>query len=153
NETVAGAKQVKLLNLQRELIGRLNALSRSMERARRNFQVISLWEPVITQIGALLMVTGLFWSSQAFGIASLSERIGFCVVMYRIAPTLAQSSNRMSQVIVRHPGVARVLDLHRRLSREREPDSGTKAVERPVRELRFDDVTFSYDGNRPILQQ
>jgi len=153
NETIDGAKQVKLLNLQPELIRRLNALSRAMERARRNFQVISLWEPVITQIGALLMVTGLFWSAQAFGIASLSETIGFCLVMYRIAPTLASSSNRVSQVIVRHPGVARVLDLHRRLGREREADSGTKIISRPVRELRFDDVTFSYDGNRPVLQQ
>jgi ABC-type multidrug transport system fused ATPase/permease subunit len=153
NEALAGTKQVKLLNLQQEVIGRLTALSAVMERARRNFQVISLWEPAITQIAALLMVTALFWSSQAFGIASLSETIGFCLVLYRIAPTLAQSSNRVSQLIVRHPSVARVLDLHRRFGREREADSGTKVISRPVRELRFDDVTFSYDGDRPVLQQ
>lgn len=146
-----GPRDVRLFGLREEIAVRFErAAQRFYESTitmRRNQAVLSN----LYQLSAALTVFGLVYVALRFLSLPFSVLAVFLFAMFRIAPQVSYLNSIVYQLAGDLPHVVRTRRFIHSLEEHDEPDGGTKPVPDVVDTYEFDEVTFSYGDEEPIL--
>lgn len=147
---IHGLKTVKLYDAAPEVTRKLQAGLDQFVGARvsltRNEALLSRFQTFASALVVfVLLYLTLTMSSLSLGSAGL-----FLFAMFRLGPQFSSIHGRLYYVSGNLPHLVRSQRLLDELTAEAEP-SGGNPVPSPVAELSFDDVTFSYGDDEPVL--
>ncbi len=152
-ETITGMRMVKAFGRQREV---LNELSEINERLNESGYLAQLWSglmmPLVNVIGnltfALVSIAG-GWLSITEGL-SVGAVVSFLSYSKQFARPLNAVAGLFATIQSALAGAERVFEV---LDDAEEPADapGAAALTAPEGAVEFDDVCFSYDGAKPVL--
>jgi len=149
-EHIAGAKLVKGTASEAATTKRFaqlaDILAHVQYRAGMNQTWLKIFYDTASSLGIFL---GIYLAVARFHM-SIASLIVFLFIFYRISPRLSNLQSQQHTVLSFLPSAARVDELHARATRFEEPD-GDVRIERFERAVTFDDVSFSYTGDRLAL--
>ena len=155
-ETLHGGRLIRLAGATREIERDMKASLSRLERARdKTVAVENMTVPFFSTVGGTLicvivMLVGLLRTdaaAQAVGVLVI-----FFVLMFRILAPLSIINISRNNIII-HLDAFREFDAFlAKAAQAREPD-GTVAIREFSKEIRFDDVNFSYGENSPEILQ
>jgi ATP-binding cassette, subfamily B, bacterial MsbA len=151
NETLLGIRQIKLLNAERFFREDLEKASTKTERLFRRANILQAWDPVLVQVGALLVVLLTLLVNQVVAIAPISLLIAYFILLYRLLPIVDSANDSFNLLLTLRPSlvqVARFFPLPPGALEEPGPD-GVPAEH--VSRLELDDVCFSYGPDGEVL--
>jgi ATP-binding cassette subfamily B protein len=154
-ETVTGMRMVKAFGRQGEVLEELNGINERLYESGYRAQLWSgLMMPLVNVIGnlsfALVSIAG-GWLSVTSGL-SVGAVISFLSYSKQFARPLNAVAGLFATIQSALAGAERVFEV---LDEAEEPADapGAKDLMNPEGGVEFDDVCFSYDGARPVLDQ
>lgn len=151
NESIKGQRVIRTFNAARYVTDRFQ---RASERNRRQNMKMVLTESTATPLIQLLVSVAmavLIWfamSPEILADTSAGELVTFLTLAGLLAKPLRQLSG-VNAVIQR--GIAAAKSIFDLLDEERERDTGTLQLERAVGAVSFQDVSFAYEPDQPVL--
>ncbi|MGB4150102.1 MAG: ABC transporter ATP-binding protein [Limnochordia bacterium] len=152
-ETISGQKVVKVFTKEQTMLERFSTLNNNYRRSGIKAQILSGFIPpfmnilnnlnfaVIASLGGWLIVRGL----STIGVIG-----GFLNYSRQFAGPVMQLSNLFNMIQAAIAGAERVFEV---LDQEPEPEDApdAKAPDRIDGEVQFEDVSFAYEKERPVL--
>lgn len=116
---------------------------------RRNQAIINN----LYQFASAVTVFLLIYTALTFTTLRLSSLGVFLFAMFRLAPRVSNLNEEWYRIEGELPHLVRTQQFIDDLRASREPDGGSRVPSRPVDEVEFDDVSFSYTGARQTLHE
>ncbi|HXK97706.1 MAG TPA: ABC transporter ATP-binding protein [Limnochordia bacterium] len=152
-ETISGQKVVKVFTKEQTMLERFSTLNNNYRRSGIKAQILSGFIPpfmnilnnlnfaVIASLGGWLIVRGL----STIGVIG-----GFLNYSRQFTGPVMQLSNLFNMIQAAIAGAERVFEV---LDQEPEPEDApdAKAPDRIDGEVQFEDVSFAYEKERPVL--
>lgn len=112
----------------------------------------NIYMPILANLGNLLyvilVVVGVVFSLKSSGLVSVGTVVMFLQLTRSFTGPFANMANHMNMIIRAVSGAERIFEF---LDQEEEEDNGTIVLDNPEGEIRFHNVTFSYDGKEDVL--
>jgi len=154
-ETIAGMRMVKAFGRQRESLAKLEEINEGLCESGYRAQLWSgLMMPLVNVIGnltfALVAIAGGFLSITAgLTVGAVVSFLGYSKQFARPLNAVAGLFATIQSALAGAERVFEVLD-----EAEESPDRpDAEALPNPLGAVAFEDVCFSYDGARPVLDQ
>ena len=151
SETIYGIKTIKASGVEEMAIETTNSVfTRLRYLSRRVLMLYYLTNTTIPMLG-MLYIAGIFALSFRTDIISLAALPAIVYLIYRIAVYVQQLQSAVQVMNEYTPNLQRVLQYTEDAEKNAEHRSGSKPFVFE-KELRFDDVSFTYTGEKPVLQ-
>ncbi|APG42752.1 ABC transporter ATP-binding protein [Syntrophotalea acetylenica] len=150
-ERIAGISTVRLFGQQARTLNEFDHLQEAYRVS--NFGAIR-WDVFLfsaLEALAALAVAGVLWRggfSVLQGVASFGTLVAFLEYVQRFFAPLRKLSSHYSLLQASNASLERIFEL---LDQPSEPGGRQLSVPGGVGDLRFDHVSFSYDGQQPVL--
>jgi subfamily B ATP-binding cassette protein MsbA len=147
-----GIRDVKLFGMGEELYDTydesVNEKARSRIKLRRNEAAIDNFYNLTTAV----TLFGLIYIALTFASLSLAALGVFLFAMFRLAPRASTLNNMVYKLEGKIPHLYRTQRFLEELERRREPEGGNKPVPESIKQVAFDDVTFSYHDGETVFE-
>jgi ABC-type multidrug transport system fused ATPase/permease subunit len=148
-QVVTMAREVKLFGVERPVASELSDRARDAARAQRTTRVLARLTPQVYQYLALLLVIGGLALVRALDLGDIAELGAVIILLIRALSYSQQLSSASQQAAELEP----YLDA---LEARTNAYAGELSIDGPepldeVEVLELDDVAFTYDGSRPVL--
>lgn len=147
-----GMRDVRLYNLREEMASRMrDTLDESLSvnvRLRRNNAALSQ----LNQLSNALVVFSLVYLGFRFTDLSLGTLGVFLFAVFRLSPVLNQLNSKVYALESALPHLIRVLNRRDDIADRSPTDVAGSDPVGSVRRLEFDDVTFGYEDEEPVLR-
>ncbi|OYR48484.1 multidrug ABC transporter permease [Halorubrum sp. Ea1] len=146
-----GIRDVRIFGLADELFEDFSeAVKRytdSRITLRRNETAINNFYNLVVAVSVFVLI----YLALTFASLSVGELGVFLFAMFRLGPRASQVNTLYYQVENDLPHLVRTQEFIKELKAYEEPNDSTQEVPEEVREIEFDDVYFSYDGEEKVL--
>ncbi|MFC4451568.1 ABC transporter ATP-binding protein [Halorussus aquaticus] len=146
-----GIREVKLFGLTEEVRqnfhSAVDTFVNSTVRLRRNESAVNN----VYQFASAISIFVLIYLAVTFTSMTLGMLGVFLFAMFRLAPILSVLNRRVYQLEGNLPHVIRTNNFVEELEQNQEPTTGSETDVGEVREIAFDDVSFSYANDEPVL--
>lgn len=143
-----GIRDTKLFGLKQELfddfLQAVDQYAHSSIRQRRNQQAIQNFYNLLTAVS----VFGLIYLAITFAEMSLASLGVFLFAMFRLGPKASSLNSTFYRLENNLPHLVRTQKFIDELERNSEPTTDTEAVPTEIRTIAFDEVQFSYAGQK-----
>jgi subfamily B ATP-binding cassette protein MsbA len=147
-----GIRDVKLFGMTDELFGdfddAVDQFAGSTILLRRNQAAMDNFY----QLATALTVFGLIYAAFRFSPLSLAGLGVFLFAMFRLAPRVSTLNNLIYRIEGELPHLVRTQSFIQELERQQEPDDGESRVPRPIDQVKFDEVSFTYGSGEQVLE-
>ena len=147
-----GIRDVKLFTMSEELSRgfkeAIDQFADSTIRLRRNEAILGN----LYQLFSAVAVFALIYASLRFTNLSLGALGAFLFAMFRLAPMVSKINQRYYQLESDLPHFIRNEAFIDELEANREPDQHGRSPPKKIREIAFEDVTFSYDNEDQVVR-
>jgi ATP-binding cassette subfamily C protein len=149
---LAAAKPLKAMAREDHVDALLSDQTQQLERALRQ-QVISkeamtaLQEPML----AIMVGAGFFLGLMILKIP-MAESLVMLFMLARVVSYLSKGQKAYQQVVLRESAYWSMIEAINEARAQREPPGGTRTV-LLAREIRFENVSYGHEGQRPILDR
>lgn len=148
-----GIRDVKLFTMNEELFSRFSAAiekyTGGMVRLGRNEAAMDNFYSLAMSI----MVFVLIYAALSFTALSLGALGVFLFAMFQLAPQVSEANHFFYKVEGRLPHLVRTQEFTRDLQESAEIDDGGEPAPKPVDQVAFEDVSFSYDSTGRVLEE
>ena len=103
-------------------------------------------------LSAALVVFGLIYGALTFANLSLGALGVFLFAMFQLAPMVSSINNKWYKVEGRLPHLVRTQEFTEQLADRREPRDDELPVPEQIREVEFQNVSFSYNDDERVLE-
>jgi len=149
---VQGIRDVKLFTKEEPIYATfseaIDQFERSSIRLGRNEAAVDKFY----NLSAALVVFGLIYGALTFANLSLGALGVFLFAMFQLAPMVSSINNKWYKVEGRLPHLVRTQEFTERLAERREPRDEELPVPDQIREVEFQNVSFSYDDDERVLE-
>lgn len=149
SEHLSGMKSVKTFGAEEPAIRRGDSLFDSLKKLTVNIDMLRVVAVAVVPPAAVLYVAFIFGLSFYFRIVSVAALPTIVYLIYRIFSYMQQLQDSMQLINGSLPYLKNVLDYQDQAHGRAEVDSGGRPFALS-REIRFDDVRFSYDKNEVL---
>lgn len=149
---LSAAKPLKAMGLEEHVDALLSDQTRQLKRALRK-QVIAkeALQAIQDPLTAMLVGVGFYFSLFVLKM-QLAEVLVMVFLLARVIGFLSKSQRAYQQVVTRESAYWSIVSAIGSAQEHREPSGGTRTV-KLSEALRFDDVSFSHEGGRTILDR
>jgi subfamily B ATP-binding cassette protein MsbA len=150
-EGTQGIGAVKLFGLKQQVLSRFRDASQQFTSAKtkvdRNKAAIANGYRLAASVAMFLLIY------VAFVIANLSlaAMSAFLFAMFRFIPMVNGINRTVYNLEQGLPHLIRVQEFIDDIQREHEPKDGSRTPPKPIENVTFDDVSFSYDSTEQVL--
>lgn len=141
-----GIRDAKLFGLDQELfedfLNAVNQYAKAGIRQRRNQQAIQSFYNLLTAVSVFILI----YLSITFAQMSLGSLGIFLFAMFRLGPKASNLNSQFYQIENNLPHLVRTQEFVDELERNSEPVADSEPVPEEVRNVRFENVHFSYKG-------
>ena len=145
-EAIAGHRVVKIFGGHDYESGRFNLINEANRKLNMKLVASSAGSVAIVELIAAVALAGIIYLATLPSVlqsVTVGQFMSFIVAMMLLLPSIKRLTTVMPLV---QRGVAAAESIFNLLDTETEKDSGTKAMARAQGEVRFEQVTFSYDA-------
>ncbi|WP_440766928.1 ABC transporter ATP-binding protein [Natronorubrum sp. DTA7] len=146
-----GIRDVKLIGKHDEIY---DTFSTHLERFTNSSIKLGRNEAAIGcayNLGIAVMVFGLIYVSITFADMSLGALAAFLFIMFQLGPRVSNANEYFYKVEGRLPHLVRTQQFIEELEANRDHEGGDRPVPEPPTPLAFEDVSFSYEPDEPVL--
>lgn len=146
-----GIRDIRVFGLARELrddfLQAIDQYTDTQIRLRRNETAIKNFYNLTVAVAVFVLI----YFALTFSNLSLGALGVLLFAFFRLGPRVSNLNNLFYKVENKLPHLIRTQAFLDRLEHHQEPKGGTRPVPDPLRELAFEDVRFSYDGEEVVL--
>ncbi|WP_252698791.1 ABC transporter ATP-binding protein [Natronosalvus vescus] len=140
-----GIREVKLFGITRELQSQfsrgIDQFTQSRIRLLRNEAAIGSYYQLATAVAVFVLIyLALTWTTLSIGALGV-----FLFAMFQLGPQISQLNRYAYKTEGELPHLVRTQEFVDRLQASSETDEGTRSLSEQIKEIRFEDVTFSYE--------
>jgi subfamily B ATP-binding cassette protein MsbA len=149
---IQGIREVKMFGLDSELF---EEFERAVSRRKRSSVMLSRNSTAIDNFYNLTTAVTLFvliYVALEFSNLSLAALGVFLFAMFRLAPRASSLNNKFYALEGNIPHLVRTNEIIDEMRARADPPGGDAPVPKSVDRIEFDDVTFSYDGSRSVIE-
>lgn len=143
-----GIRDTKLFGLKQELfedfLDAVNQYASSSITMRRNEQAIQNFYNLLTAISVFVLI----YVAITFANLSLGALGVFLFAMFRLGPKASGLNSKLYRVENNLPHLVRTQEFISELKRNSEPEATSEPVPDEIQTVEFDDVRFSYEGQK-----
>ena len=147
-----GIREVKMVGLGDELYENfrehLEQFTDATITLGRNEEIINN----VYNLAIALLVFGLIYISLTIANLSLAAMSVFLYAMFQVGPRVSQANKYFYKMEGRLPHLVRTQQFIGDLEANRDLEGGDRSVPVPVTPIEFEDVSFSYDDETPVLE-
>lgn len=153
-ECFSGDLEIKIFNRQEKMIGQVDDLIEQQYQAHQRFQFFNFSiYPTIRVINHLGFIICAVWGSYlaVAGLLSIGLLHAFLQYVVQISEPITQSAYLINSFQI---GLAAVERIYEVLDKDEESDfiGESPLLENPKGEIQFENVTFGYQTNQPVLK-
>lgn len=153
-ECFSGDLEIKIFNRQEKMIGQVDDLIEQQYQAHQRFQFFNFSiYPTIRVINHLGFIICAVWGSYlaVAGLLSIGLLHAFLQYVVQISEPITQSAYLINSFQI---GLAAVERIYEVLDKNEESDfiGESPLLENPKGEIQFENVTFGYQTNQPVLK-
>ncbi|HZS11898.1 MAG TPA: ABC transporter ATP-binding protein [Nitrospirales bacterium] len=150
-EKLSAVKLLKGLSAEGSVVKRFCDRARQLtgyqiRDSQNRMMIAALFQPLT----ATLLLLGLYVALTVFHL-SMPEIIVLLIIFFRLAPRFSAAQLTLHETISQLPSVA-AIDAMRERMHEGPERAGGRPVPRAYERLQLDEISFSYDDHRPVLQ-
>src|SRR3989344_1138237 len=150
SETIYGIKTIKASGVEEQVVETTTGIfERLRHLSRKVLMLYYLTNTTIPMLG-MLYIAGIFALSFRYNIISLAALPAIVYLIYRIAVYVQQLQSAVQVMNEYTPNLQRILAFTEDAEKHSEHRSGSKPFVFK-KELRFDDVSFSYTNEKTVL--
>jgi subfamily B ATP-binding cassette protein MsbA len=149
---IQGIREVKMFGLDSELF---EDFEQAVSRRRRSSVMLSRNSTAIDNFYNLITAVTLFvliYVALEFSNLSLAALGVFLFAMFRLAPRASTLNNQFYNLEGYIPHLVRTNEIIDDMRARADPPGGDATVPNSIDNIEFDDVSFSYDGSKPVMQ-
>ncbi|MFC6752621.1 ABC transporter ATP-binding protein [Halorubrum tibetense] len=147
-----GIRDVRIFGLAEELFedftDAIEQFTRSRIVLRRNEAAINNFYNLVVAVSVFVLI----YLALTFANLSVGELGVFLFAMFRLGPKASQVNTLYYKVENNLPHLVRTIQFTDELATYNEPTGSSRDVPEEIREVEFDDVHFSYDGEKEVLR-
>jgi len=147
-----GIRDVRIFGLAEELFQdftvAIEQFTKSRIVLRRNEAAINNFYNLIVAVSVFVLI----YLALAFANLSVGELGVFLFAMFRLGPKASQVNTLYYKVENNLPHLVRTVEFIEELESYKEPTESNRKVPEEIREIEFNDVHFSYDGEEEVLR-
>ena len=147
-----GIRDVRIFGLAEELFedftDAIEQFTRSRIVLRRNEAAINNFYNLVVAVSVFVLI----YLALTFANLSVGELGVFLFAMFRLGPKASQVNTLYYRVENNLPHLVRTIQFTDELATYNEPTGSSRDVPEEIREVEFDDVHFSYDGEEEVLR-
>ncbi len=151
NELLMAIRPIKLQNRQAEFLNRLKKQSQLSELTNRQVNLFTVWEPLLVQILAMVLIGVLLLLGRALQLGGTAELIAYFIVLHRMVPFVMAINQAFSSLITTAPAVKKTSEYLFLNKIDLEEESRGIRFAGPIQHLTFNNVQFMYRPDRPAL--
>lgn len=153
NERITGMRIVQIFNAEQQEKDKFDKINAEYRKANMDsILYYALFYPAVEVISALSLALMIWWGAGAYiqDQVSFGALVAFQVylnMLFRPLRMLANNFNTLQMGLVAAERVFKVLDTNDKI-----PDNGKIQIDQLEGDVRFKNVTFSYDGETDVLK-